>query len=203
MLEFDLSLFSEVEDAVFVGGDLTSQSLMDAYAQGFFPWPSEEGRLFWCSPAQRGVLFFSRLKVSRTLRRRRQTVGWSFSVNRCFPQVMERCSLRKDGKTWITPELCQSYQNLAEEGFAHSFECWRGGHLVGGTYGVFAKGVFSAESMFFSEANEGHLALFYMVDQLVLSGLTFLDIQMVTPTTEAIGGTYIPRAEFLKSLDPL
>ena len=42
---------------------------------------------------------------------------------------------REDG-TWINDELVRAYRGLHELGFAHSVECWRGGELAGGLYGV-------------------------------------------------------------------
>ena len=38
--------------------------------------------------------------------------------------------------TWINPAIKRLYGELHAAGFAHSVECWRGGALVGGLYGV-------------------------------------------------------------------
>lgn len=73
--------------------------------------------------------------------------------------------------------------------------------LVGGLYGVYIAGVFSGESMFFSESNASKFALLSTIEMLKNHGLTWMDIQMVTPITEALGGKYISRQEFLNRLE--
>ena len=37
---------------------------------------------------------------------------------------------------WMTEDLVAGYCELNRLGFAHSFEAWQGGRLVGGFYGV-------------------------------------------------------------------
>ena len=93
------------------------------------------------------------------------------------------------------------YLDFHRAGYAHSVEVWRDGELVGGVYGVYVGGVFGGESMFFKESNASKIALLAMIDHLRGHGLTWMDIQMVTPATEAFGGKYIPKRDFLARLE--
>ena len=51
-----------------VGGDLSPQRLLAAYAMGIFPW-YQEAPILWYSPDPRTVLLPGELRVSRRLRR--------------------------------------------------------------------------------------------------------------------------------------
>ena len=72
--------------------------------------------------------------------------------------------------------------------------------VIGGIYGVLVKGVFSGESMFFKKPNASKLALWRLVEILKSQGHEWMDIQMVTPVTKAMGGKYIDREEYLEML---
>jgi leucyl/phenylalanyl-tRNA---protein transferase len=51
------------------GADLSPERLLDAYAQGIFPWFGDEDPVLWWSPDPRMVLFSSEVHVSRSLRK--------------------------------------------------------------------------------------------------------------------------------------
>jgi leucyl/phenylalanyl-tRNA---protein transferase len=72
--------------------------------------------------------------------------------------------------------------------------------LVGGMYGVFVRGIFSGESMFFKRDNASKICLLAMIQRLRSAGLQWIDTQMVTPVVEALGGKYIERTVFLERL---
>jgi leucyl/phenylalanyl-tRNA--protein transferase len=116
---------------------------------------------------------------------------------------MEECARQpRPGQegTWIISSMLPAYEEFHREGYAHSVECWRGNELVGGLYGVFVKGVFSGESMFHLEPNTSKLCLIEIALKLKSLGLKWMDIQMITPVTELLGGHYISRRDFLSRL---
>ena len=71
---------------------------------------------------------------------------------------------------------------------------------MGGLYGVAIGGLFAAESMFYRVSNASKVALVHLVETLKASGYVLMDIQMVTPTTEAFGAVEITRKEYLRRL---
>jgi leucyl/phenylalanyl-tRNA--protein transferase len=201
----DPSILPEDSDGlVYVGGNLKVETLVQAYSMGIFPWPLEEiYPLFWFCPETRGVVDFNDLHIPKSLAKLRKKNTYRFTFNQAFRRVMEECSKQprpgQDG-TWIIPSMLPAYQKFHEEGYAHSIECWKGDELVGGLYGVFVKGIFSGESMFHREPNTSKLCLVEMALKLKSLGLQWMDIQMITPVTEQLGGHYISRRDFLLRL---
>jgi leucyl/phenylalanyl-tRNA--protein transferase len=65
---------------------------------------------------------------------------------------------------------------------------------------VDAGGAFAGESMFRLRPNASKLALLHLVEHLRARGLSWLDIQVLTPHMEALGAKLIPREAFLERL---
>jgi len=190
---------------VAVGDPLTVENLVRAYSHGIFPWPVEGQPMLWFCPDPRGVLDFADLHIPRSLRKwAKQNADIQFTWNEAFDKVIEACSEQprpgQDG-TWILPEVIQGYRQLFSAGFVRSLEAWQNGELIGGLYGVDVNGLFSAESMFFRKPNVSKLCLWKMIETLQKEGRSWMDIQMVTPVSEQLGGKYISRADFLRRLD--
>ncbi len=183
-----------------VGGDLNSESLLAAYTRGIFPWPHPGYPLLWFSPPERGIIQFQNLHIPQSLKKIIKKSRYEFSFDRAFAEVMDQCAQvprpGQDG-TWITDEMKLAYLDFHQRGHAHSVECWREGDLVGGLYGVWVGGAFVGESMFFKADNASKLCLLYLIEFLRAHGHKWMDVQMVTPVVEALGGGYVPRSEFL------
>jgi leucyl/phenylalanyl-tRNA---protein transferase len=188
---------------VALGGDLDPETLLLAYSQGIFPWPTDGIPLLWFCPDPRAVLEFADLHVPRSLEKARRKGDLSFTVDQNFAAVIRACAkIPRAGQrgTWITPDMVRAYIRLHELGHAHSVEVWRGDEIVGGVYGVDAGGVFAGESMFHLEANASKLALLFLVEHLRVRGAEWMDIQMLTPHMTALGAKEISREEFLERL---
>jgi leucyl/phenylalanyl-tRNA--protein transferase len=189
-----------MEDVVAVGLDLKPATLIQAYSQGIFPWPCEDLPLLWHCPLKRGVLLFKELHVSKRLKQYLKKSSWKYSVNREFEKVIGFSQIRKGEGTWITPEMKEAYCELHRLGHAHSVEVWNGQELIGGLYGVDVAGYFAGESMFHREDNASKAALLFAIALLIRAGRTWMDIQMVTPHMEAMGGKLITKKRFLTML---
>jgi leucyl/phenylalanyl-tRNA--protein transferase len=189
---------------------LTPSNLFEAYRNGVFPWPMDD-EVPWCCPDPRAILEFSRLeealKQSRSHRRllKFADAHWTSSQNEAFPEVMKLCaSVRrpKGGGTWIIPEMLEAYGTLHQTGHALSVEVWsKDRRLVGGVYGVFVEGLFSAESMFYLESGASKYALVVLARLLRNRGLKWMDIQMLSPHLESLGAQEVSRKNFLKLLE--
>lgn len=191
------------EGIVAVGGDLETDTLRSAYAQGIFPWPVDGLPLLWFCPPQRAVLEFHRLHVPRSLRRERRRSMLQFTIDAAFADVIAACARTpRPGQTgtWITEEMRVAYIRLHREGRAHSVEAWEGERLVGGIYGVDAGGAFAAESMFYRRPYASKLALLHLIEHLQGRGLEWLDVQVLTPHMAQLGAANVPRREFLRRL---
>jgi leucyl/phenylalanyl-tRNA--protein transferase len=185
---------------VAVGGDLSVARLLLAYRMGIFPWTVAP--LTWWSPDPRGILELDGFRVSRSLARVLSKEHFRITVDQAFRQVVQGCAAPGPGRrtTWITTEFIEAYTRLHLEGHAHSIECWQGEELAGGVYGVAVGGLFTGESMFHRASNASKVALFHLVEHLRSRQFALLDIQMLTPVTEQLGGTTIPRSEYLRRL---
>jgi leucyl/phenylalanyl-tRNA--protein transferase len=188
-----------------LGGELDSETIISAYLQGIFPWPLNKRLLAWFAPPQRGVLFLKELHCPKSLRREINRKRFTFSTDRDFTAVINSCAESKNRKgqkgTWITPTMIAAYCRLHQLGIAHSLEVWNpAGSLVGGLYYIQIRGMVAAESMFYLEPHASKLALLHLCQQLEAAGLEWIDVQMLTSTTELLGAREIPRQEFEKLL---
>jgi leucyl/phenylalanyl-tRNA---protein transferase len=197
---------SATEDGlVAIGGDLETDTIIEAYRRGIFPWPvSVDMPLAWFSPNPRGILDFDELHVAKSFEKFMKRTTFRVSFNEDFSGVITACARmkRKDqGSTWITPDLINGYKKLFLEEKAYSVEVWEEEELVGGVYGVIMGNFCSGESMFMKKDNASKLALYSLIQRLKERDIEWLDTQMVTPVVEQFGGTYIPRTRFLKLIE--
>lgn len=201
-------VFPSAEEAepgglVAVGGDLTPERLLLAYASGIFPWYSVGQPILWHSPDPRFVLLPAELHVPRSLRRELRRGRYRVSLDRAFGRVIRACAEAprpdQDG-TWITPEMIEAYERLHAEGCAHSAEAWEGEELVGGVYGVALGGAFSGESMFTRRPDASKVALVTLLRQLSAWGFVLFDAQTPSEHVRRLGGSEWPRKRFLRAL---
>jgi len=185
------------------GGDLSLERLLEAYRRGIFPWYSSGQPPLWWSPDPRMVLECEALKVSRSLAKSIRNKGYEVRVDTAFAEVLRGCSApRRDGPgTWLGPDMRAAYARLHAAGYAHSFETWRDGELVGGLYGVALRGVFFGESMFSRATDASKVALVHLVARLLKGGFRLLDTQFVTDHLRRFGAVEIPRADYHRQLE--
>ena len=188
------------------GGDLNPETLLEAYSQGIFPWYAEGEPILWWSPDPRMVLFPEKLYRSKRLIRRLKQPRYHGVLDKDFEAVIHACAAprrEKDGTmggTWILPEMVEAYQRLYVLGFAHSFEVYDEGELIGGLYGVHLGHVFFAESMFSKQRDGSKMAMSYLCDWAIDSGITLIDCQMFTEHLGSLGAEEISRADFLQKI---
>ncbi len=186
-----------------VGGDLSPDRLLLAYAHGIFPWFSELSPILWWSPDPRLVLFPHELKLHNSLKRVIRKNIYTVTIDRAFPQVIRSCAeTRTDAgeETWITEEMIEAYTRLHRMGYAHSVESWESGCLAGGLYGVALGRVFFGESMFTARTDASKVAFVYLVNLLKDIGFELIDCQTETAHLKSLGAREIARKDFLSIL---
>jgi leucyl/phenylalanyl-tRNA--protein transferase len=195
---------AEPDGLLAVGGDLSPERLLTAYARGIFPWYSAGSPILWWSPDPRLVLEPSALHVSRTLRRTIRAGRLRVTADEAFGRVIRRCAARErpgQAGTWITPEMIAAYERLHALGFAHSFEAWEGEALAGGLYGVSLGGAFFGESMFADRTDASKVAFVRAVEWLAARGVRLVDCQVPTAHLASLGAVEVPRETFLARLE--
>lgn len=187
-----------------VGGDLSIERLLLAYKNGIFPWYDDQSPILWWSPNPRMVLFPKKLKISKSLWQVIHQKKFEVKVDEDFSSVIKNCATapRADQPgTWITNEMILAYINLHENGFAHSFEAYYDGQLVGGLYGVSLGRIFFGESMFHKMNDASKVALYYLTEKVKSWKFLLIDAQQDTPHMRRMGAKTIPRKDFLAFLD--
>ncbi len=192
------------EDGVLaLGGDLSTERLIHAYKNGIFPWFSEGEPIVWYCPNPRMVLFFEKLKISKSLRKILKDQEFTITFNQNFEEVIYNCkSIQRTDNlgTWITDEMEEAYVNLHKKGKAKSIEVWQDKQLVGGLYGIDLGTIFCGESMFSKVSNASKVAFVYLVEKLKSEDYKLLDCQVYNDHLASLGAEEIPRGQFLNFL---
>lgn len=185
------------------GGDLETDTLINAYSHGIFPWYSDQEPILWWSPSPRMVLFPDKIHISRSFKRALRKTKYSVHFDRDFEKVINSCAkTRKDGLgTWITEEMKQAYIRLNKLGIAHSLEIDIEGKLAGGIYGLALEDMFFGESMFSTQTNGSKFALYELCQYLINNNFKVLDCQAHSDHLESMGAEQIPLRLF-KTLLP-
>ncbi len=191
------------EGLLAVGGDLSPERLLLAYAMGIFPWYEEGQPILWHSPDPRLVLRAAELHVSRSLGRTLRRGTFRITFDAAFGRVIDACAAAgRPGQqgTWITAEMRRAYKRLHRLGYAHSAEAWQGDRFAGGLYGVSLGGAFFGESMFAHAPDASKAVFVTLVRRLQLWGITLIDCQVATEHLERFGAREWPRERFLAEL---
>lgn len=196
---------SEEDGFLAVGGGMGPEWLLNAYYMGIFPWyDDDEGSPYWYSLDPRMVLLPGEFRCSKSLTRLLRSGGFEVRIDTCFRQVVEACAgVKRPGQdgTWISPRFIDAYCELHRLGFAHSFETFQDGRLVGGLYGVSLCDYFSGESMFHTVRDASKVAFARMVNFAAMHGFRFIDAQQPTRHLESLGARPMPREDFLSLLE--
>lgn len=186
-----------------VGGDLSPERLLRAYAQGIFPWYNPGEPILWWSPDPRMVLVPEQFHLSTSLKKRlKQSNGLTWRCNTAFSTVLQHCATsRKRGVgTWLGADMQTAYQQLHARGAAHSIEVWQGERLQGGLYGVAVGRVFFGESMFSLVTDGSKMALAALATQLKRWDFALIDCQVASNHLFSLGAKNVSRSAFEQQL---
>ena len=186
-----------------MGGDLSPERLLLAYASGIFPWYSEGDPILWWSPNPRLLLYPGELHISRSLARTLRKGLYAVTRDTDFKTIINACARyrgkKRDG-TWITDEMVAAYIDLHEKGYAHSVEVRCEDTIVGGLYGISLGRAFFGESMFSARTDASKVALAHLSNYLLDKKFDFIDCQLPTDHLLRMGAREVHRDQFLKQL---
>jgi leucyl/phenylalanyl-tRNA--protein transferase len=183
---------------------VTPELVLRAYRAGLFPMAERRDaeRLYWLDPDKRGIQPLDDFHLPRRLARTVLSDSFEVRCDSAFAAVLEGCAAPTDDRpeTWINADIERLFTTLHGMGHAHSVECWQGGVLVGGLYGVALGGAFFGESMFSRVRDASKVALVHLVVRLRLGGFALLDTQFVTDHLARFGAVEVPRLEYRRLL---
>lgn len=191
------------------GGDLSVARLLAAYRLGIFPWFNQQDPILWWSPDPRMVLAPGQLKISKSLNKILRRGDFQVTFDTAFTDVMLACAAprhKQSGKphdTWIHDDMIAAYQQLHQQGYAHSVECWQQEKLVGGLYGVAIGKMFFGESMFSFVTDSSKVALVSLAQQLQRWQFPLIDCQVHSDHLARLGAKILPRNDFIRMMQPL
>jgi leucyl/phenylalanyl-tRNA--protein transferase len=181
-----------------------ARDLLSCYARGVFPMADarDDERVFLIDPERRGILPLEEFHVSRRLARTVRAEPFEVRTDTAFRDVVQLCAEAKPDRpeTWINHPIEALYVRLFELGHAHSVECWSGGELLGGLYGVALQGAFFGESMFSRARDASKVALTHLVARLIAGGFRLLDAQFMTDHLTQFGAQEISRQDYHRRL---
>ncbi len=197
----------EPDGLLAFGGDLEPARLLNAYANGIFPWYSQGQPLLWWSPDPRTVFRTGEVRLSSRFRRQLRRSGWVATADTAFDEVIEACASAprpgQDG-TWITDAMLAAYRRLHRLGHAHSVEVRAAdGGLAGGIYGVAVGRMFFGESMVSLATGGSKAALAALAMRLHEWGWPLIDAQVPNPHLYSLGALSMPRERFLDAVREL
>lgn len=203
MIEFPDPNLADDDGLIAQGGELTPEYLLSAYCQGIYPWFCENEPILWWSPNPRMVLLPENFKLRKSLQQVINKETFELRVDTAFNDVITNCSRiprPQQDETWITNEILEAYVKLHQLGFAHSFESYSDGELVGGLYGISIGNCFFGESMFFTKTDASKVAFYHLVQFALKHNFAFIDAQQETDHLKSLGAETLPRKEFLELL---
>ncbi len=183
---------------------LDPQIVLGAYSVGVFPMADsrDAASVYWVEPRRRAVLPLDGFQLSRSLRKTIAADRFQITVDTAFERVVQLCAESVEGRpeTWINDGIERVFQTLYAMGFAHSVECWDGGKLVGGLYGLALGRAFFGESMVSRATDASKVALAHLVARLRVGGFSLLDCQFQTSHLASLGAIEIDRADYVALL---
>lgn len=176
---------------------LDPRMLLRGYAAGIFPMADSRNAsdIFWVEPRNRAIIPLDGFRLSRSLAKRVRSGRFTVTRDKAFYQVLLACADRDE--TWINSVIERATLGLHAVGHAHSIECWHGGELVGGLYGVKLGRAFFGESMFSTMTDASKVALAWLVARLKVGHFTLLDCQFMTTHLASLGAQTVSRDQYI------
>lgn len=182
-----------------VGGNLEPERLLTAYSFGIFPWYNQNEPIAWWSPDPRAVVLPGTVKISKSMRSFLRR--YELRIDTAFEEVIQSCKyVPRSGEdaTWITDAMVEAYTSLHHLGYAHSFETWYKGKLIGGLYGLSLGKCFFGESMFSLENNASKFAFIQLSEWTKERDFILIDCQVPNDHLSRMGCGEISRQKYLQ-----
>jgi len=204
ILSFPPCELSDSSGLLAIGGRLEVDWLLEAYSNGIFPWFNENEPIMWWSPDPRSVARPGEIKVSKSMKVYFKKNIFQLKIDNAFEDVINACQKtprKNQNGTWITSEMKDVYIKLHDLGYAHSFEAYKDGKLVGGLYGISLGKMFFGESMFSHVSNASKFTFIYLSLVLKKNDFDLIDCQVPNSHLKSMGCYDMKKEEYLELLN--
>jgi leucyl/phenylalanyl-tRNA--protein transferase len=157
----------------------------------------------WVKYSHRGVQMLDKVEFPRKEKRYIFSPRFEVKVDTAFEAVVEGCGdpeRDQEEGTWFNPEVRKGYLNLHKLGFAHSFETWMEGKLVGGALFVQIGGFVACNSLFHTVSNASKAAWGQALVMLKERGFRWVDVNCVAAHHVNYGEEWVPQWKFEKMM---
>ena len=204
ILSFPPCELSDSSGLLAIGGRLEVDWLLEAYSNGIFPWFNENEPIMWWSPDPRSVARPGEIKVSKSMKVYFKKNIFQLKIDNAFEDVINACQKtprKNQNGTWITSEMKDVYIKLHDLGYAHSFEAYKDGKLVGGLYGISLGKMFFGESMFSHVSNASKFTFIYLSLVLKKNDFDLIDCQVPNSHLKSMGCYDMKKEGYLELLN--
>ena len=177
-----------------------ARQVLEVLASGAFPMGADRfaREVHIIAPNMRAIIPLADFRVPKRLAKTARRDPFEVRINHDFSRIIRSCAARQP--TWINQKIIDAYEGLHRLGHAHSVECWQGGALCGGLYGVALGAVFFGESMFSRQRDASKIALIHLAARLCGGRFRLLDVQFMTSHLQQFGAIEISAAQFKERL---
>lgn len=159
------------------------------------------GPVHWSQITHRGVQWLHKVEFPRKQKRYIFSPLFQIKFDTAFEETIRACSDRgPDEPTWVAESYIRGMCKLHEMGYAHSFEAWHEGKLVGGAFGVQLGALMTVDSMFHRMSNASKAAYGQTLVRLQERGFKIVDTNGVAQHQVNYGEEWMPHWQFQKLL---
>jgi leucyl/phenylalanyl-tRNA--protein transferase len=154
-----------------------------------------DGPVHWVAASHRGLQFLDKVEFPRKQKRYIFSPQFEIRYDTAFEEVIRGCADRSgnvQNETWIGDAYLRGMIALHRMGFAHSFEAWHEGKLVGGAFGVQLGSMISCDSMFHRMSNASKAAYGQTLVHLQKRGFRVVDTNGVANHQVNYGEEWVP-----------
>jgi leucyl/phenylalanyl-tRNA---protein transferase len=176
------------------GLPLTVDQMLRGYMRGLFPM-DVRGRLRWRCPEPRFALPLAELRMPAGIEQAVCLDEFEFRFDGAPLEVIEACAQVPDAD-WLSARLKRLYFELFELGVMHTVEAWRGGRLVGGSFGLSLGRVWTHEGRFERVPLAADAQFVHLAQDLSKRGYSCIEGQVHFDIMERLGGRYMRGDEY-------
>jgi leucyl/phenylalanyl-tRNA---protein transferase len=161
----------------FQKANFNANTILKSYLVGIFPTPdiTNYDIIIWNDPEIRGINTLENIPLPKSLKPFLNQFEIRIDDN-FIGNIGEYTKPRDSGmESWLSPQYIECLIELHKRGFAHCFEAYQNGILVGGEIGIAINGYYQGLTTFHKVNNAGFVILYSILVKLKNDGFKLFD----------------------------